>query len=120
MAAGHAFGWPIVRGRAQTLTDALARHLESLGGNIETSHEATRLLDTDLILADVTPRQLIRIAGSELPPAYRQQLERFRYGAGTFKVDYALSSRERVLTRRHRPPWWHAGRDCRVRARFHL
>ncbi len=92
MAAGHAFGWPIVRGGAQTLTDALARHLESLGGNIETSHEATRLPDTDLILADVTPRQLIRIAGSELPPAYRQQLERFRYGAGTFKVDYALSS----------------------------
>jgi phytoene dehydrogenase-like protein len=92
MAAGHAFGWPIVRGGAQTLTDALARHLESLGGNIETSHEATRLPDTDLILADVTPRQLIRIAGSELPSAYRQQLERFRYGAGTFKVDYALSS----------------------------
>jgi phytoene dehydrogenase-like protein len=92
MAAGHAFGWPIVRGGTQTLTDALARHLESLGGNIETSHEATRLPDTDLILADVTPRQLIRIAGSELPPAYRQQLERFRYGAGTFKVDYALSS----------------------------
>src|SRR5260370_10604 len=92
MAAGHAFGWPIVRGGAQTLTDALARHLESLGGNIETSHEATRLPDTDLILADVTPRQLIRIAGSELPPAYRQLLARFRYVAGTFMVDAALSS----------------------------
>jgi phytoene dehydrogenase-like protein len=109
MAAGHAFGWPIVRGGAQTLTDALARHLESLGGKIETSHEATRLPDTDLILADVTPRQLIRIAGSELPPAYRQRLERFRYGAGTFKVDYALSS----------PIPWTA-KECTRAATVHL
>lgn len=92
MAAGHASGWPIVRGGAQTLTDTLARHLESLGGRIEICHEVTQLPETDLILADVTPRQLIGIAGAVLPSQYRQQLERFRYGAGTFKIDYALSS----------------------------
>jgi phytoene dehydrogenase-like protein len=92
MAAGHASGWPIVRGGAQTLTDTLARYLDSFGGRIEICHEVTELPDADLILADVTPRQLIRIAGSALPSAYRRELERFRYGAGTFKIDYALSS----------------------------
>jgi phytoene dehydrogenase-like protein len=92
IAAGHASGWPIVRGGAQTLTDTLARCLESLGGRIETCHEVTELPDADLILADVTPRQLVRIAGSALPSGYRRELERFRYGAGAFKIDYALSS----------------------------
>jgi phytoene dehydrogenase-like protein len=92
MAAGHVCGWPIVRGGAQMLTDALARHLGSLGGRIETCSEVMQLPDADVILADVTPRQLLRIAGSVLPSAYRRKLERFRYGAGTFKIDYALSS----------------------------
>lgn len=91
MAAGQASGWPIVRGGAQNLIGALARYFESLGGRIETGSEVTQLPDTDLVLADVTPRQLLRIAGSELPPTYRRRLERFLYGAGTFKVDYALS-----------------------------
>lgn len=92
MAAGHASGWPIVRGGAQALTDTLARYLESLGGRIEICNEVTGLPDADLILADVTPRQLVRIAGSALPSGYRRELERFRYGAGAFKIDYALSS----------------------------
>jgi phytoene dehydrogenase-like protein len=92
MAAGHTFGWPIVRGGAQTLTDALVHHLESLGGRVETRHEVTQLPEANVVLADVTPRQFLRIAGSMLPPVYRHQLERFRYGAGAFKVDYALSA----------------------------
>jgi phytoene dehydrogenase-like protein len=93
MAAGHANGWPIVRGGAQTLTDALAHHLEDLGGRIESSYEVTQLPEADLILADLTPRQLLKIAGTHLPARYRKQLESFRYGAGAFKIDYALSSR---------------------------
>ena len=92
MAAGHAVGWPIVRGGGQTLTDILVRQLEFLGGRVETCHEVTQLPESDLVLADITPRQLIRIAGAELSSAYRGQLERFRYGAGAFKIDYALSS----------------------------
>ena len=92
MAAGHSSGWPIVRGGAQMLTDALAFHFESLGGHIETRHEVIQLPETALILADLTPRQLLRIAGSRLPAAYRQQLEEFKYRAGAFKIDYALKS----------------------------
>ncbi len=91
MAAAHASGWPILGGGAQTLTDALVARFRSLGGLVEANHEITELPGSNLILADLTPRQILRIAGSELPPAYRRQLERFRYGAGAFKIDYALS-----------------------------
>jgi phytoene dehydrogenase-like protein len=31
-------------------------------------------------------------AGSRLPPSYRARLERFRYGPGVFKIDWALSA----------------------------
>jgi phytoene dehydrogenase-like protein len=92
MAAGHASGWPILRAGAQALTDILALHLENLGGRIVIHHEVTRLPESDLILADITPRQLLRIAGDQLPSRYRRQLERFRYGPGAFKIDYALSA----------------------------
>jgi len=92
IAAGHASGWPILRGGAQALPDALARYLEDLGGHIEIDHEVTQLPETDLILADITPRQLLRIAGSQLPSHYCRRLERFRYGAGAFKIAYALNA----------------------------
>jgi phytoene dehydrogenase-like protein len=92
MAAGHAVGWPIVRRGAQTLSNVLAHHFESLGGHIETCREVTQLPKTDVVLADITPRQLLRIAGFALTPKYRRELEHFRYGAGAFKIDYALSS----------------------------
>jgi len=92
MAAGHANGWPILRGGAQALPDALVQHLEGLGGRIEINHEITQLPEADLILADITPRQLLRIAGSQLPSRYCRRLERFRYGAGAFKIDYALNA----------------------------
>jgi phytoene dehydrogenase-like protein len=92
IAAGHASGWPILRGGAQVLTDALARYFNDLGGSIEINHEVTQLPGADLVLAGITPRQLIRIAGPLLPQDYRLRLQRFRYGAGAFKIDYALSA----------------------------
>ncbi len=109
MAAGHSSGWPILRGGAQTLTGLLVRHLQSLGGKIETGHEITTLPDTDLILADLTPSQILKIAGSELPPAYRRRLAAFRHGPGSFKIDYALSA----------PIPWTAP-DCARAATVHL
>jgi phytoene dehydrogenase-like protein len=109
MAAGHSSGWPIVRGGAQVLTDGLAGYLESLGGNIEICREVKWLPEADLVLADVTPRQILRIAGEELPWPYRRRLERFRYGAGAFKIDYALSS----------PIPWTA-KECSRAATVHL
>jgi phytoene dehydrogenase-like protein len=43
-----------------------------------------------VVLFDVTPRQLIRIAGQRFPASYVRGLQRFRYGPGVFKLDYAL------------------------------
>jgi phytoene dehydrogenase-like protein len=109
MAAGHAGGWPILRGGAQSLTDALASHFEFLGGKIKTGYEVTGLKGSSVTLADITPRQLLALAGHNLPCHYREQLERFRYGAGSFKIDYALSA----------PIPWTA-KDCSRAATVHL
>ncbi len=90
---GHAVGWPVARGGSQQITCALLAYFESLGGRLETGHWVRSLAELPparLVLLDVTPRQVIEIAGQELPPGYRRQLERFRYGPGVFKLDWAL------------------------------
>jgi phytoene dehydrogenase-like protein len=89
----HAEGWPFVRGGSQAIADALAARLRSLGGEIETGRKVTSLKElpkSDLVLCDVTARQLLELAGDALPPRYRRRLARFRYGPGVFKLDYAL------------------------------
>jgi phytoene dehydrogenase-like protein len=90
----HAVGWPVPKGGAQSLSNALSEHLEKLGGKIKTSSPVERLSDLgarDLFLFDLTPRQLVRIAGDGLSGNFREVLNRFRYGCGVFKVDFALS-----------------------------
>lgn len=92
---GPAVGWPVAKGGAQAITDALIRRLEQCGGRLHTSHRVRSLDELDarnaITLCDVTPRQLIAIAGSRLSPRYRKTLARFRMGPGAFKIDYALS-----------------------------
>ena len=92
--AGHAVGWPIVRGGSQNLAEALASYFRSLGGEIVTGWRVESLDELPAaraILLDVTPRQVVRIAGTASPSGYVRRLERFRYGAGVFKLDWALS-----------------------------
>lgn len=92
--AAHGVGWPIPKGGSQSLTNALCGHLESLGGVVKTSSPVENL-DTlasfDLKLCDITPRQLLKIAGGRFSESYRRRLKNYRYGPGIFKVDYALS-----------------------------
>jgi phytoene dehydrogenase-like protein len=91
---GHAAGWPLPRGGSQRIVDALAAYLRDLGGEIITGHKITTLAELPAaraVVCDVTPHQLLRIAGRVLPARYRRSLERFRYGPGSFKIDYALS-----------------------------
>lgn len=92
-ALGHAVGWPIPQGGAQAIADALAACLRSHGGAIRTGWRVTHLDELPpaaAYLLDVTPRQLIAIAGDRLPAGYRRRLEHFRLGPGVFKLDYAL------------------------------
>jgi len=93
--SAHAVGWPIARGGAQSITVALCRYLSTLGGRVVTSsciESLDSVADYDLILCDITPRQLLGIGGRSLSVTYKHQLERFRYGPGVFKLDYALSA----------------------------
>lgn len=92
-AAAHAVGWPVARGGSQAIADALASSLRSLGGEIVTGTRVSSIDEVPparAVLLDVTPRQVVDIAGHRLPAGYRRRLERFRYGPGVFKVDYAL------------------------------
>jgi phytoene dehydrogenase-like protein len=110
--AAHAVGWPIPRGGSQSLTDALWGVLASLKGKVELSspvQSLTALRDYDLLMCDLTPRQLLKIGGPRLSDGYKMKLSSFGYGMGTFKVDYALSS----------PIPWKAA-ECARAATVHL
>jgi phytoene dehydrogenase-like protein len=91
--AGHAHGWPFVRGGAQNLSDALATHFRSLGGTIETGRSiksVDELPPAKAVLMDVSPRQAVALAGHRWPKRYVKSLAKFRHGPGVFKVDWAL------------------------------
>ncbi|MFN2384036.1 MAG: phytoene desaturase family protein [Gemmatimonadota bacterium] len=108
----HLAGWPLVRGGSQGLADALAGCFTALGGAIRTGSRIARLADLPsarAALLDVTPRQLLRIAGPRLPAWYRRRLAGFRYGPGVFKVDWALAG----------PIPWRAA-ECALAATVHV
>lgn len=108
----HTVGWPFPRGGSQSISDALAAYLYSLGGEIVTGQRVNSLSDipkSRMILFDLTPRQIIDICGDHLPSRYRNQLAAYRYGPGVCKVDYALSG----------PIPWTA-KDCRRAGTIHL
>jgi phytoene dehydrogenase-like protein len=86
----HSAGWPFPRGGAQRITGALAGYLRDMGGAIVSGTPVTVLPDAPVVLCDVTPRQLLALAGDRCPAGFRAALARYRYGPGAFKVDWAL------------------------------
>lgn len=89
----HTVGWPLPRGGSQKIMDALAAYLRDLGGELVTGMEVKSLdalPPARVVLCDITPRQLLRIAGNHLSKLYQSQLRRYRYGPGIFKLDLAL------------------------------
>ena len=91
--AGHAVGWPIAKGGSQKLADALAAYFRLLGGEIQTDAPVENLEEVRsarVVILDIGPRQMVRIGGKSLPDGYRRALERYRYGAAAFKIDWAL------------------------------
>jgi phytoene dehydrogenase-like protein len=108
----HAVGWPIARGGSQKIADSLISLLRSLGGEVITGCEVKsldQLPSSRAVLCDLTPRQLLRIAGDRLTPGFRRILEIYRYGPGVCKVDWALEA----------PIPWKAS-ECRRAATVHL
>ena len=94
-ATAHVGGWPVPRGGAQAITDAMIGYLKSLGGRVHCSvrvESLEQLGDPGAVtVCDVGPRQLVEIAGTHLRPGYRTSLESYKYGPGAFKLDWALS-----------------------------
>jgi phytoene dehydrogenase-like protein len=108
----HSVGWPFARGGSQRIADGLASYLESLGGEVETARRVDGLAELGALrpaLFDVSPRSLVEITGGALPSGYRRRLERFRYGPGVFKLDWALEG----------PIPWRAA-ECASAATVHL
>ncbi|HEX3492501.1 MAG TPA: NAD(P)/FAD-dependent oxidoreductase [Streptosporangiaceae bacterium] len=93
-ALAHGVGWPVAEGGSAAIVDAMAGAVRGAGGQLETGRPVTSLAELPparAVLLDVAPRGLIGMAGDRLPDRYRRALERFRYGAGVCKVDFALS-----------------------------
>ncbi len=91
---GHIVGWPLARGGSQRIADALVSELRAHGGQVETGRRLNSLAELPrarAVLCDLTPRELLRVAGERFPPRYRSALRRYRYGPGAFKLDYALA-----------------------------
>jgi phytoene dehydrogenase-like protein len=110
--AAHAINWPCVRGGSRKIVEALEACLKSHGGEVRTLSPVASMRDLPqarAVLFDLTPRQVVEIAGEELPAGYRQRLSAFRYGPGVFKVDWALAG----------PIPWKA-EGCRRAATVHL
>ena len=110
--SGHACGWPLARGGAQQLTNALLSLLRSLGGQIVTGYKVESLDELPParnIFLDITPKQLLKMGGDRLPEFYNQKLRKYRYTMGAFKMDWALD----------RPVPWRAP-ECAQAGTIHL
>jgi phytoene dehydrogenase-like protein len=108
----HTTGWPVIEGGSGRLTAAMTAELASLGGELTTGtwvRSLSELPPARAVLLDVTPRQLLALAGDDLPPGYRRAMRRFRYGPGVCKVDWALDGPV---------PWQND--DCREAVTVHL
>jgi phytoene dehydrogenase-like protein len=106
---GHVVGWPFPRGGSQRLADALAAKLRELGGEIRTASPVDSLPRADVVLADVVPKELLRLAGGRLSEGYARHLRDYRHGPGAFKLDWALDG----------PIPWRAA-ECRRAGTVHL
>jgi len=108
----HAVGWPVVEGGSARIVDALIGDLSAVGCELHTGHwisDLDELPRARITMLDLTPRQLLALAGERVPARYRRALERFRYGPGVCKVDWALSGPV---------PW--AAEECRAAPTIHL
>ncbi|HEX4588728.1 MAG TPA: NAD(P)/FAD-dependent oxidoreductase, partial [Gemmataceae bacterium] len=110
--AAHVVGWPSPRGGAQTLADALASYFRSLGGEIIVGRRVDSLAElppSRVVLFDLAPKQILKLAGDRFTDRYRRKLDKFHYGPGVYKIDYAL----------HEPIPWTA-EACRRAGTVHV
>lgn len=111
-AAAHAVGMPLAAGGSQSIADALASYLDARGGELVTGHKVSSMADIPparFVFFDLTPGQVLAIAGDRIAPRVRRAFRRYRHGSGAFKVDFALDG----------PVPWQAD-ACRRAGTLHL
>ena len=111
-ALGHAYGWPVVRGGSGRIAEGLTMAARELGVEFVTGWRVARLEElpaSDAVLFDLSPGQVVDIAGTALPHRYRRRLRRYRHGPGVFKLDWALDG----------PAPWTA-EECRAAGTVHV
>lgn len=94
LAVAHKYGWPFPQGGASSLSEALISYYQSLGGKLHLSFPVTHINELPLsqvYVFDLTPRQLLKIGGTDFSRLYRKRMNNYKYGAGSFKMDWALS-----------------------------
>lgn len=94
LGVGHRYGWAIPTGGSQSIANALEAYYLSLGGKIQTGFWLKNRFDLpehNVLLLDVTPKQMLNIEGLGFTPFYAKQLKQYKQGMGVFKIDWALS-----------------------------
>jgi phytoene dehydrogenase-like protein len=95
MIQGHRKGWPVIRGGTQQLANALSAYFVSIGGKIQTGFRIEKLMDLPsarAVVLDLSPKQAMQIAGYSFSTSYGNQLKKYRYGMGVYKIDWALDA----------------------------
>lgn len=90
---GLKHGWPMIKGGSQQIAHAMSQYFIDRGGEIQTNltiRHLSQLPSAKAILFDLTPRQVLQIAGEKFSSLYRWQLSKFKYGMGVFKMDFAV------------------------------
>ena len=112
VAAGHRYGWPVAEGGSRAVSDALAKLVADRGGRIETGVRVDSLDSlpaAGIVMLDLAPSAVVRLAGSRLPPRVRRAYLRYRHGPAAFKIDFAVAGGI---------PW--ANQDCRQAGTVHV
>ena len=89
---GHVFGWGFPRGGAQRLADGLVNRARELGVGLHAETPVDELPNADVVLADVAPRELLRLARGRFAGRYERALMRYRHGPAAHKLDWALDA----------------------------
>lgn len=93
-AMAHRYGWPFPKGGAGNFIKALISYYKSLGGKLFLDSPITgmkQMPEAKAYIFDLTPAQLLKIKDTDFSNLYRKRMGNYKYGAGVFKMDWALS-----------------------------
>lgn len=91
-ALGMTRGWPVAEGGSGAITKALRRIVEEHGGVVRCDDEVREIPNTDAVILNLTPAQVLRLRDTALPARRSRSMRRWRYGSAVHKVDFLLNA----------------------------